>query len=524
MTQLGVRSIVVLALALTISLHSVQAQPSAAPLKEPDQAAIAALQKRVPELLSEATIPGLSLALIRDGKTYWAHAFGVRDEKAGLPVTEETIFEAASLSKPVFAYGVLKLVDQGKLDLDAPLSRYMAQPYIEGDPRIDKITARIVLSHRTGFPNWRGAGPLKIYFTPGERFSYSGEGFVYLQKVVEALTGKPLNEYMSEAVFTPLGMANSSYVWRPDYDARTATGHDYSGQPTDKRKPKDANAAYTLHTTAADYARFLEALINGKGLKATTLRELERPQVAVDPECADCIDRAPKELSKNVFWGLGVGIQQTRDGVSLWHGGDNGSFKCYMLAYPKQKIGIVMFANGENGLSITEEVVRLAMGGEQPAFVWSKNDTYDSPSFRFAKVAREKGATAAIDEFRPALTAGDISESSLNTAGYQMLKQKKLADAVQIFQLNVMLHPRSWVYFFNTVYRDNGIVIVALNMGGSTVKQTFPVQHVSGVTSMTPFQTSSTGHLTQLSAVSVANNTFTYALPPQSVTTFEQFP
>jgi len=526
MNRLRVRSIIVLALALAVSRDSLpaQAQSSAAPLKKPDQATIAALQKRIPELLNEATIPGLSLALIRNGKTYWVHAFGVRDEKTGLPVTEDTIFEAASLSKPVFAYGVLKLVDQGKLNLNAPLSKYLPQPYIEGDPRIDKITARIVLSHRTGFPNWRGSGPLKIYFTPGERFSYSGEGFVYLQKVVEAITGKPLNEYMTEAVFTPLAMTSSSYVWRPDYDSRTATGHDYSGQPTDKRKPKDGNVAWSMHTTAGDYARFLEALMNGKGLKPATLREMERPQVAVDPECANCTDRAPKELSKNVFFGLGVAIQQTKEGESLWHGGDNGSFKCYMLAYPKQKIGVVMFANGENGLSITEEVVRLAIGGEQPAFAWSKNDTYDSSSFRFAKAAREKGAAPAIAEFRPALTSGEISESALNTAGYQLLRQKKLADAIQIFQLEVTLHPRTWVYFFTVDYPKNGRVIVALNLGVSTFNQTFPVQNGSSVTSMTPIQTSSTRPLAQLSAVSVTNNTFTYVLPPQSVTTFEQFP
>ena len=185
---------------------------------------------------------------------------------------------------------------------------------------------------------------------------------------------------------------------------------------------------------------------------------------------------------------------------------------------------MVMFANGENGLSIAQEVARLAIGGEQPAFAWSKNDTYDSPSFRFAKAAREKGATAAIDEFRPALMTGDISEFSVNTVGYQMLRQEKLADAIHIFQLNVMLHPRSWVYFFTAAYHNNGKVVVALNMGDSTFTQTFPVQHGSDVTSMTPMQTSSTVHLMQLNAVPVVNNTFTYALPPRSVTTFEQFP
>ncbi|HTC40230.1 MAG TPA: serine hydrolase domain-containing protein, partial [Candidatus Acidoferrales bacterium] len=168
----------------------------AAAFHKPDKTTIAELEQQVPVLLKEGTVPGASLALIRGGKTYWVHGFGVRDAKSGQPVVEDTIFEAASLSKPVFAYGVLKLVDQGKLDLDAPLSKYLPKPYIEGDPRLDKITARYVLSHRTGFPNWRPDAGLTIHFTPGERFSYSGEGFVYLQKVVQQITGEPLNQYM----------------------------------------------------------------------------------------------------------------------------------------------------------------------------------------------------------------------------------------------------------------------------------------------------------------------------------------
>jgi CubicO group peptidase (beta-lactamase class C family) len=412
---------------------------------KPDQATIELLQKRLPELLKEAQVPGLALALIRDGKIYWIHNFGVRDAKTGQPVTDETIFEAASLSKPVFAYGVLKLVDSGKLDLDKPLSTYLPKPYIEGDPRLEKITARVVMSHRTGFPNWRGNGnALMIRFTPGERFSYSGEGFVYLQKVLEAVTGNSLNEYMQEAVFGPLGMTGSSYVWRADYDARTAKGHDGGGEPGEKDKPKEANAASSLHTTTGDYARFLQALLDGKGLKPETVRAMEKPQIAVDPECRNCTDRAPKELSKNLFWGLGVGIQETRDGESLWHWGDNGAFKAYLVIYPKQKFGMVLFANGENGLSIAQEIVRAAIGGEQPALSWIKYDTYDSPAMRFAKAAREQGARSAIAEFRAALMRGDISEDSINSLGYQLTGQKKLEDALQIFQLNVQLHPDSW--------------------------------------------------------------------------------
>jgi len=430
-----------------------------APLRKPDRATIATLQKRLPELMKEATVPGVSLVLIRGGKTYWVGNFGVRDAKSQQSVTDDTIFEAASLSKPLLAYGALKLVDQGKLDLDASLTHYLRKPYIEGDARLEMITARYILSHRTGFPNWRGDGnPLTIRFTPGERFSYSGEGFVYLQKVVEQLTGKSLNDYMTEAVFVPLGMTSSSYVWRADYDSRTAAGHDGSGQVREKVKPKDANAAASLHTTASDYARFVEAVLNKEGLKQSTLKAMERPQTAVNPECTNCTDRQPKELSKTLFWGLGVGIQRTKEGESLWHWGDNGAFKCFFVAYPKQKIGLVLFTNGENGLSIASEVVRDALGGDQPAFDWIKYDRYDSPAMKFAKAVRERGPVPAIAEFRPALMRGDIPERSINALGYQLLNQKRLPQAIQIFQLNVELFPQSSNTYDSLAeaYMDNG--------------------------------------------------------------------
>lgn len=419
-------------------------QTTAAP-KKPDKTTIIRLEKSIPELMQKGNVPGLSIALIRDAKTYWVHPFGVRDTKSGQPVTEETIFEAASLSKPVFAYGVLKLVDGGKLDLDVPLTNYLPARYIEGDDRLDKITARYVLSHRTGFPNWRGDGnPLTIRFTPGERFSYSGEGFVYLQKVVEQVTGKALNEYLTEVVFVPLGMKSSSYVWREEYAARTATGHDVDGQVREKFKPKEANAAASLHTTAEDYALFVEAVLKGTGLKPKTVLNMEAPLLAVDPDCTNCTDRVPKELSKSLFWGLGWGIQKTEAGESLWHWGDNGAFKSFVVAYPKLKIGLVLFTNSENGMGIAPAVEAEAIGGEQPAFSWIKYDRYDSEAMSFARALREKGAGAAIEEFRPALLRGDISESSINSTGYRLMAQNKLADAIRIFQLNVELYPKSW--------------------------------------------------------------------------------
>jgi CubicO group peptidase (beta-lactamase class C family) len=336
-------------------------------------ATIQQLAKDVPELMKKNGVPGLAIAVIRDGKTTWVHGFGIKEAKTNQPVMEDTVFEAASLSKPVFSYGVLKLVEQGKLGLDVPLTTYLTKPFVAGDERLAKITARIVLSHRTGFPNWPADdGSVSIYFKPGERFSYSGEGYIYLQRVVEQITGKPLNDYMTEAVFTPLGMTSSSYVWRPDFDALTATGHDSDGKAVELEKPKEALAASTLNTTAKDYARFVEAVLNGKGLKPATLREMETPEIALDPECRICIKHEPKQLSKNLFWGLGWGIER-KDGTDmLWHWGDNGAFKGFVMADPKTKSGVVMFANSENGLEVAKPVVDEAMGRGSMVFEWLK--------------------------------------------------------------------------------------------------------------------------------------------------------
>lgn len=406
-------------------------------------AEIANLQKDIPSLMKEADVPGMSIALLSGGKIRWEHSFGVKNVKRPQPVDDATIFEAASLSKPVFAYAVLKLVERGKLGLDVPLAQYLPKPYIDGDPRLQKITARIVLSHRTGFPNWRGDGPLTIHFTPGERFSYSGEGFIYLQKVVEQVEGKPLNDVMQELVFTPLGMNSSSYVWRPDFDERTATGHDGDETPEDLWKPKEAGAASTLNTIAHDYALFVAGVLNQVGLKPETFREMETPQIAVDPQCTNCTEKTPKELSKNIFWGLGWGMQKSGSEESLWHWGDNGAFKCFVVANPARKSGMVMFTNSANGLAIAPAIVRDATGSEHFAFSWIKYDRYDSAAMRFRKAIREKGTDAALQEFSAALKDGKISEESLNSAGYSLLRQKKTAEAIRLFKLNAEMHPDS---------------------------------------------------------------------------------
>ncbi|MFY9554307.1 MAG: serine hydrolase [Blastocatellia bacterium] len=427
-----------------------QARELPAPLQKKAKLAdiTARLERDVPQLMKQADVPGLSIALIRDGAIAWQHGFGVMDSTTKQPVTANTVYEAASLSKPVFAYAVLKLRDAGKIDLDKPLNEYLPGNYDVGpDARLGQITARRVLVHTTGFPNWRSDATLKIFFTPGEKFSYSGEGFVYLSKVIEHITGEQFNDFMTKMVFEPLGMTESSYVWRSSYDRQKVSRHNRVGEPTPQNKPAKANAAASLHTTAGDYARFIAAILNGTGLKAETAKQMLTPQIRVDEGGTNTTDRRADRPSPTVAWGLGVGLQTTADGVSFWHWGDNGDGKAFFVAFEKEKIGMVVFANSANGLSFMPELVNEAIGGQQPALALIKYESYKSPSRMFLKDLLANGAEAALRgyrQWRSGRAPGEvISEIQMNRLGYDLLAMKRVKDAIEVFKLNVEDYPQS---------------------------------------------------------------------------------
>jgi CubicO group peptidase (beta-lactamase class C family) len=319
-------------------------------------------------VLREGRVPGLSFAVIRDGKSVETGALGVRDASTGALVDENTVFEAASLSKPVFAFAVLQLVDAGVLSLDTPLSKYVPG-YVTDDPRSASITVREVLSQTSGLPNWRSkTNPLKTYFQPGERFSYSGEGFVWLQQVVEAVTGEPLNAVMTRLVFDPLEMKRSSYIWRADFEPDYALPHDAQPAPHRKMRPSKPRSASTLHTTAADYARFLQAVLSGARLKPETARQWLEPQVRLRQRCVECLSTDRQDADQHVAWGLGWGLEPDRG--SFFHWGDNGEFKAFVTGSLADRSAVVVFTNGSNGMAIMPDVIGQLMPGDHPAFTW----------------------------------------------------------------------------------------------------------------------------------------------------------
>jgi CubicO group peptidase (beta-lactamase class C family) len=319
----------------------------------------------LPERMAKESVPGVSIALVRNARVVWAQGFGVASAATGQPVTRRTVFEGASLSKPVFAYAAMKLSEDGKIDMDASLASYLPEPYLPDEPRLQQITVRRVLGHTTGFPNWRRRGqPLTIIFTPGERFGYSGEGYVYLQSVVERRSGQPMAEFMKARLLEPLGLRASSYTWIDDYERQAAQGHDREGKPVEKGKPERGNAAWSLHTTPEEFARFITILLRPPGrsrihIAEEHVREMLSPHVKVNDALS---------------WGLGWGLHERDDRDSFWHWGDNGAFKCFAVASQRERSGVVVMTNGASGLRICRDVVRTAMEYEHPAFSWSMLD------------------------------------------------------------------------------------------------------------------------------------------------------
>ncbi len=332
------------------------------------EATVATIERLTPLLMGELHVPGVSIALVRDRKVAWTRSWGVADARTGAPVTGETLFEAASMTKPVLATSVLKLVEQGRIDLDRPLSEYVAPPLVPFQEERLRITARMVLSHTSGLPNWRKGGeerdgPLPVLFTPGSRFGYSGEAIFQLQRAVEKVTGEPIEQHARRTLFLPLGMASTSYVWTADLDSRLASGHKTDGTFLARSRYTHANAAYSLVTTASDYARLLVAILDPEG---SAPHGLSRPSVAamlrheVRVDVREPIERPGRARGLEVFWGLGWSLNATPAGDLVHHSGANSTgFRSFSQFSPARGTGIVILTNGLSGGELWTRLVSV---------------------------------------------------------------------------------------------------------------------------------------------------------------------
>lgn len=300
--------------------------------------------------LKENKVPTLGLGIIENGKLKQVKVFG--EISKGVSAPYNTIFNVASLTKPVTAMVALKLASLGKWNIDEPVYKYWTDPDIANDPRNKKITTRLILSHQTGLPNWRWMNEnkkLSFLFDPGKGYQYSGEGLEYLRKALENKFKKSLQQLASELIFIPLKMNDTRYVWDKNVDTtRLALGYDTKGNAYGTVKNKTANAADDLLTTIEDYGKFLVSMMNGEGLTKKVFEDMTTNQVAT---------------KNGKHFGLGFEIYEfTDENTALTHGGADKGVQTIVIVFPKTKQGLLIFTNVDDGYKVYEKLLLHYLG------------------------------------------------------------------------------------------------------------------------------------------------------------------
>lgn len=355
----------------------------------------------VHRIMAKTGAKGLALAIIDGGRVGYVQAYGVRNAH-GDPLTTDTVMYGASLTKTVFAYTVLQLVDRGTLSLDTPLADYLDKPLPEygpdpvhpdkygpyrdlaGDPRWRQITARMVLTHSTGFPNFSWDEPdqkLRIHFKPGTQYSYSGEGMILLQFVIEhGRTDKGLGldlGQLTQANFDRLGMTRTSLMWRPDFGPNLADGFNDKGQPGPHDERSKVRVAGSMDTTITDLSKFVAALSREEGLRARSYAEMLKPQLHIGtatqfPNFGPVlpVDRQRKDL----FAGLGVVVFNGPQGPGFYKGGHDEQTANTMVCIERSRKCLLILSNDVRAEAGFADLVRFVLGNTGVPYQWEYGD------------------------------------------------------------------------------------------------------------------------------------------------------
>ena len=355
------------------------------------------LNAKIEYLMKTANVSGVAISVFNDNKPIFNKTFGLANVQKNIPFQSSSVMYGASLAKMVFAYIAMQYVQEKIIDLDKPLVEYLTKPLpdikvngfrrgyhdIKDDERYKKITARMCLSHTTGFPNWRwfeADKKLKIKFDPGTRYSYSGEGLYLLQFVIEQITGKDYETISQERVFKPLGMKNTSQVWQTRFETNICYGHNAKGEPYELNKWKEASAGGSMSTTFEDFTKFYTALISSKGLSKNSFKVMTSQQVRIKSRSQfgplatiDSTDNDNIQLG----YGLGVGTFTTQFGRAFFKEGHDEGWGHYSICFPDKKIAAVIMTNNDNGESIFKELLAYTIGDTFTPWRWENYIPYD---------------------------------------------------------------------------------------------------------------------------------------------------
>ncbi len=312
----------------------------------------------VTKIANEAGIPSLTLRYTKRNKAIQISVPAKTD-------SPERVYQAASLSKPVFAYIVLKMAENNEIDLDKPIAEYTDIDRFENKEWASLITPRMVLTHRSGLPDWCAppssdewvTSPIFFSFRPDSCFGYSGEAFAFLQRAVEKILGKDIQQIAQERVFIPFDMPNTSYQWEPEYASTAVDGYNREGENRGPGTFTRQNVAYTLRTTASDYTKFLKVIMDYPTIH----------NVPSDTEPAKYYLDRVRDADQHIFWGLGVGTEvNPQFGKVIWHWGDNGNYKCLFLIIPSKNSTLVYFTNSAKGHDIIDQILPIFFKNKKP--------------------------------------------------------------------------------------------------------------------------------------------------------------
>lgn len=356
------------------------------------------IDKTVKRLMDTANVQGLDLAILNNKKAVFIKSYGCKNKPKNELLDTASVMYAASFSKAVFAYLTMKLVQEKVIDLDKPLYQYLSKPISEydyfsdlkSDDRWKLITARMCLSHTTGLPNVRWFHPttgvedtlgvMRIYFTPGTKYAYSGEALKLLQLAVEEITNKTVEDLAIEKVFTPIGMKRTGYIWHKEFDDNYAIGHSEDGTLNPKKKRTTPVAPGSLVTPISDYSKFIEFVMQQKGLDKKMYKQMLSPQIKIYskvqfPTITEATTTENRAI--DLSYGLGWGLLKCKYGKAFFKEGHDDTWRNYNINFINKGISIIIMTNSANGELIFKELLETLIGDTFTPWKWETYFPYN---------------------------------------------------------------------------------------------------------------------------------------------------
>jgi CubicO group peptidase (beta-lactamase class C family) len=334
-------------------------------------------------MMADARVQGLAMAAVDDGKVVFVRAWGHRNVEKKLPLEIDTIMYGASLTKFAFAYMVMQLVDEGKIDLDRSIADYLPKPLPEyefyaalsTDERWRKLTARILLSHTSGLANFAFLEPdekMRLHFDPGSRYAYSGEGYILMQFVLETGLGLKLGDEMQRRVFDRFRMTRTAMMWREDFAGNLADGYGGDGSFEAHSRRSRPRAAGSMDTTIDDFAKFLAGFVRGEGLSARSRAEMVKPQIPIAtpsqfPTFLETSSPAMQAIKLSA--GLGVITFEGPYGRAFFKGGHNDTTGNQAICVETTRRCVLYLANDVRAESLYQRLTEATLG--DPGMPWS---------------------------------------------------------------------------------------------------------------------------------------------------------